>query len=62
MKKQYLVASFNSMLVPLAVFCGIELDAKNYPLMALFLFSAMGLEFLVTWLWFEVNKEIHVKK
>ncbi|MGI0092750.1 MAG: hypothetical protein ACREA8_01460 [Nitrosotalea sp.] len=61
MKKQYLVASFNSMLVPLAVFCGMMLEIKNYPMMFLFLISAMGLEFIVTFLWFEINKEIHTK-
>lgn len=62
MKKQYFVAGFNALLMPIALLVGFELGKENYPAMFVFLFFGMALEFIVTFLWLDINKEIHVKK
>jgi hypothetical protein len=60
MKKPYIVASMNALLIPISVYCGIQLDHGS-PWAIIPLSICMGIEAACTLLWFRINRELMEK-
>lgn len=57
--KEYICALLASILTPLGVWAGIELDKNNWVLAVILVTTCAVIEFINVIIWFNINKEIH---